>query len=154
MPTNNVIMAWDPGGTTGYTIGLWKPLTFEPYEVLWNGVVTWHNRLSRIRELIEEHQPTVTIVESFHLYKDKAEDQIGSDFPSCQVIGIIEAYLYMTGLNLPIYQPAALLHKPPVQIPLEYQPLIGSSEHEKDSFRHMRYWIERQRHQAPVRKRR
>lgn len=145
-----IVMAWDPGGTTGVCVAAWNRQTPGTFKVLYDNVVLWPTRLRRIRELIDEYEPETTITESFRLYESKAKDQIGADFPSCQVIGIIEAYLYMTGLNLPIYQPAAIISgKPPVQILLEHQPLLHHSEHGRDSYKHARYWIAKQ-HTKPV----
>lgn len=149
-----IIMGWDPGETTGVCVAEWNQLETS-FKVIYSSLVTWPTRLPRIRELIEAYQPTNTVVESFRLYESKARDQIGNDFPSVQVIGIIEAYLYMTGLQLPTYQSASTISgRPPVQILPEHQGLLylgtaAMMEHSNDAYKHMRYWIEHQRHLTP-----
>lgn len=149
MPGNRgIVMSWDPGGTTGVCVAEWSPRIQGTFRVIYNSVVLWPSRLARIRELIDEYVPETTVVESFKLYEHKAQDQIGSNFPSSQVIGIIEAYLYMTGLNLPVYQSASLIcGKPPVLILAEHNALLHHSEHGRDAYKHARYWISKKQMQ-------
>lgn len=153
---SNVICAWDPGGTTGFCAGILDPQQPSGFRILESAIVPWPNRFSRIRGLIDLYRPHTTIVEPFVLYKHKAKDQIGSKFPSSQVIGIIEAYLYMTGCAMPIYQGAFLIAgKPPVQVLPEHEGqlwLEGSvdlREHARDAYKHLRYWVVQ--HQQPTR---
>lgn len=139
------IMAWDPGGTTGLCIGVRDSSAPGGFTVLESHAIRWERRFVAIRACIEQHQPTHTVIESFTLYKHKAKDQIGSDFPSSQVIGIIGAYLYMCGLEAPVFQPASLIHgRPEVQLLPQHEPLLGSTAHQRDAYRHLRVWCELQ----------
>lgn len=153
------VMAWDPGGTTGVCVGVAAPSVPAGFEVVHSGIIPWANRFSKIRAYIDHYHPEHTIVEPFILYKHKAKDQIGSNFPSAQVIGIIEAYLYMSGCAMPSYQGAYIIAgKPPVQILSEHRPLLykgkpDDMEHGFDAYKHMRYWFEQQRHRTPVQRR-
>lgn len=145
------VSSWDPGGSTGVCVGIVDPTVPAGFQVVCSAVIPWANRFSRIRALLDHYRPTTTIVESFRLYKAKAQDQIGSNFPSAQVIGIIEAYLFMCGLAMPIYQPAALIAgQPPVKVLPEhveslYKGTAVDMAHSNDAYLHMRYWIEQQR---------
>lgn len=142
MPKREVIMAWDPGGTTGVCAAVPAPDQPSGFLIIESTIVLWNNRFSRIRDLIDLYRPTHTVVEDFTLYKHKANDQIGSRFPSSQVIGIIEAYLYMIGCAMPSYQKAFQISgKPPVLILPEHLPLLTASEHARDAYRHLRYWF-------------
>ena len=156
MPSKYV-MAWDPGGTTGLCVGLPAPTEPSGFQVVDSAIVPWHNRFSKIRAYIDRYRPSHTIVEPFVLYRHKAQDQVGSHFPSAQVIGIIEAYLFMTGVAMPVYQGAFLIAgKPPVQVLPEHKPLLfkgttpADTEHALDAYKHLRYWMQQQRHQTHV----
>lgn len=151
-----IVSGWDPGGTTGYFIGELDSGAPAGFQVLESGIIQWHYRFSRIRLLLDRYRPSTSIVESFRLYRDKAQDQIGSTFPSAQVIGIIEAYCFMVGIAMPIYQPAATIAgKPPVLVlpihtNLLYMGTKDMMEHSNDAYKHVRYWVEQHRQQTRV----
>lgn len=146
-----IVIGWDPGRTTGVCAAMADRDRPSGFRVLESTIVEWPNRFSRIRGLIELYRPTTTIIERFVLYKHAAKDQVGSEFPSSQVIGIIEAYLFMTGLAMPIYQGAyQIAGKPPVQILEEHAGILGHTEHHKDAYKHVRYWFVQQQLPPPV----
>lgn len=153
------VMAWDPGGTTGVCVGAADPTAPAGFQVVFSEIVPWATRFSKIRAYIDRFRPEHTIVEAFRLYRHKVQDQVGSTFPSAQVIGIIEAYLFMSGCAMPSYQGAYIIAgKPPVQVLAEHAPDLwkGSAidrEHALDAYKHLRYWFEQQRHTTPVQKR-
>ena len=157
MPSRT-ISGWDPGGTTGYFIGTVDLTSNTGFQVLESGIIPWAVRFSRIRSLLDRYRPSTSVVESFRLYKEKAQDQIGSEFPSSQVIGIIGAYCFMSGLAQPVFQPAAVIAgRPPVLVLPEhvnalYKGLAIEMEHSNDAYKHARYWIEQQRHRTHVQK--
>ena|SRR3990167_5816485 len=113
------IVSFDPGKTTGVcclATSSWPPnpsTTFttniadDDYEDL---MAVW-KRLCIFQPLGETavyslpYQPPpasmglAIVIESFRLFPDKARAQIGSDFPSSQVIGQLKLLAYQTGLT-------------------------------------------------------
>lgn len=139
---NKIVIAFDPGGTTGYCVGEYHTEVIGLFAVRESGAIGWSSVCSRIYELLSAWRPAVIVTERFVLYKHKASDQIGSDFPSSQVIGIIKAYSSSLGLPAQIFQNASVANgKPQVRILPEHEPLLQTSEHARDAYRHLRYWI-------------
>lgn len=137
------IIGIDPGRTTGYVETFRSD---EGLEVLVAKKIEWHQRHSIIPLIASKVSsdplvPTVIVVESFRLYPHEFHHQVGSDFPSVQVIGIIDAACWLASPRPEIiFQPAA--NKSRVQI---HHKTVPRSEHVRDAYRHVRYYYEAQR---------
>lgn len=100
---------------------------------------SWGERFL-VAEWVDSMNPDVIIMESFRLYAHEAQNLIGSDFPSCQVIGMVEARLFeMHKLGKLVYQPAYNT-KGVIVLP-EHTSKVGGSEHRKDAYKHLRYYV-------------
>lgn len=132
------IIGADPGRTTGLVVLQYQ----QDYEFNLTAYtqVDWENRF-QLKTWLSAYSPVIGIaVESFKLYPDKARHLAYDDFPSSQVIGIIEAYATEAGLmDLICYQSAAQRIKVKV-LPRDYQ-LIKFLPHACDAYRHARLFL-------------
>jgi hypothetical protein len=141
------IVGIDPGQTTGYV-----DVDFNPDSGHWQVVdareIAWGARFY-LKPLIAGDPnfgmgarplPTWIVMEDFTLYAHKAQDQIGSHFPSVRVIGALEAYTEELGIfpNL-ILQPASVRGR--IKILPEHEKWLVGSAHKKDAYQHVRYFI-------------
>jgi hypothetical protein len=146
---NPLVIGIDPGKTTGVCIArlptarpeepeagtrLGEIEVINAYEILWDF------RLEDIEGLFSTPpggRVEAVVIESFHLYPDKAEAQIGSSFPSVQIIGIVEAMMH---IYLPKFQPARIClvpagnHKSVAILDTAPTVLNGNSAHIKDAY--------------------
>lgn len=135
------IIAFDPGKTTGFCL-----VDFHD-----NGVgnvakireIAWDNRFSILPLLgslsLDGPLPIdAIVVESFHLYNHEFKHQVGSEFPSVRIIGIIEAACWQYNLldRLHLVQPHV---KKYVKI-VNPEVAACGSEHMKDAYQLARYW--------------
>jgi hypothetical protein len=129
------ILAIDPGHTTGVATGLWDSgLDFK----LWNAFqLPWEMRFTLAHEI---DLADLIVIESFRLYKHKAQDQINSDFPSVQVIGAVEAFAWrLSKLEKIVKQPSSCIQN--VKILSEHEEFTRGLIHAQDAYRHLRYYI-------------
>jgi len=134
----------DPGGTTGFTAfnvpnGLIDPETYSIHTAL---EVTFDSRFWFHRFFVTYcDQIGLIILERFKLFNNTItmQSQIGSEFPSVRIIGIVEAYAHLLNLHHAIHfqEPNARLS---AQIPREHYKTLGPSNHVRDSYRHWRYY--------------
>lgn len=148
----NIIMGFDPGGSTGYCVGMVDEsvLGFTPKKC---NVIAWDNRLPAIRALLGHYRPNICIVEDFVVYKDKAKSLVGKRIPSAVVIGIIETYLYE--LNLPAMHLLMASTISRTEIPtghLKFIPKLVAEqkEHAMDAYKHVRHFVVAQRSAAAI----
>lgn len=133
------ILAIDPGVTTGFCyIEKWADQA-NTFDVVMSGVIPWKLRFQMTHQLIYTYTPLI-VCEKFVLYKKKAKDQIGNDFPSAQVTGIVGAWAYRYDCELYI-QPAVLMDR--VEILPEHAASLHKSEHGRDAYKHGRYLLEK-----------
>lgn len=135
------ILAFDPGKTTGFCEAIVDP-TNSNIQIVNSCTLAWERRFF-VHELLqgtcEAPLPDVVVVESFHLYAHKAQELIGSIFPSVQIIGTLEAYAFELGIiDRIVYQPASVMSR--VEL-LEYGKLLAPSPHARDAFKHLRYYV-------------
>lgn len=136
MPLKYSIIAFDPGLTTGVCIiEQWDEE--RTFKVILSGVIEWSSRFQMIQTLVGREAYTSVVAERFTLYKNKAQDQVGADFPSCQVIGIIGMCMHLRGLDEPILYPASNMLR--VEILPEHANQLHKSEHGRDAYKHARY---------------
>lgn len=132
------IVAFDPGKTTGIVVAQWE--SGRNFTLLQTGVITWPSRFTVVKFVLEAQRPDFIVVESFRLYPHKSQDQIGADFPSAQMIGIIYAYAHDTvGIEGIRLQPASVMSS--VRVLDQDKRMVGASPHVKDAYRHLRYYV-------------
>ncbi len=139
----SLILALDPGVTTGYAIGrATGPVTFDVLEL---GEIPWETRLSRLMELIETKNFDVIVMEDFRLYKHAAHAQVNSNFPSVHVIGAVEAFVYRSfaafGFQTKIvFQPASVRQNVKVNV-VHVDLTVGKGPHVLDAYLHLKYYV-------------
>lgn len=140
MTLSNLGIAWDPGVTTGICVFELDPTDPEGFRVLQSAVMAWKVRFEVVPHLLREIQPGHLIVEKFILYKHKARDQIGSDFPSAQLMGTIEMAARFVLLTPPQISrpPASVMER--VEILSRDVSQIVASEHARDAYKHARFY--------------
>ena len=153
MIDTNIIIGFDPGGSTGYCVAKVDPNEVLGFKVLRCQVILWNDHIPAIKALLRHYQPITTIVEDFVLYKAKAKDQVGKRFPSVFVTGIIAAYLFEYGLPEMHLRLASTISR--TEIPkahLQHIPQLSADmrEHAMDAYKHVRHHIVSQRVAAVV----
>lgn len=139
LATGAVILSFDPGLSTG--VGLARVGEGTDFDVLQLAILRWENRFA-VRDYLE-HMPDRILLESFRLYRHKAQHMVNDTFPSCEVIGIIEAYAYQLGiLDRVIRQPASVRQN--VLVLDKHRDIVaaaGPEDHPRDAYKHIRYHI-------------
>lgn len=141
MDERTQIVGIDPGGTTGFCHIVTNEDGFDVVQVI---EVPWPVRfdLAIKLEFMCALPSIYIIVESFVLYQSRAQDQVGSDFPSVKIIGMIEYFLHAHGrLDILHYQSASQIAR--VGILSDHLHLVKGSEHKKDAYRHARLAYEK-----------
>lgn len=130
------LLAIDPGVTTGIAAGLWNTVDHS-FSLSGGFQLPWEKRFA-VRWLVEEAD--IIVIESFRLYRHKATDQVNSDFPSSQVIGMTELAAYMVDkLDKVVKQPASCIQN--VQILEADSKKLEGLQHAQDAYRHLRYYV-------------
>jgi hypothetical protein len=94
-----LLLAVDPGGTTGWS--LWAISDDGHPELISSGqVLTWHGLDGIISEDV-----AIVVMEAFRLFPQRAKEQIGSDFPAVQVIGVVRYLCEKRGIEV-VLKPA------------------------------------------------
>lgn len=137
------VIAVDPGRTTGVCVAQYRGVTPEGIQDFSVSCMEleWDDRWG-LEALLHRFDPSdaVVVCESFNLYPEAARGQanIRSDFPSVQVIGILQAYAHKAGYEVVFQMPAT---RKTVRI-LEWHKVdVGKSPHCQDAYRHARYYI-------------
>jgi len=135
LQAGQLITVIDPGVTTG--VCQMRYLGKRDFDVLCVVEVPWDRRFS-LREYIKGVQ--YIVIERFALYETHKNDMVNNTFPSVQVIGICDAYMYEYDmLDRVTFQPASSMTQ--VAILPQHEYLVRGSEHKKDAYRHGRYYI-------------
>lgn len=140
----------DPGQTTGVCL-IEDHDDSNDFQVLNVWQIPWENRLTFFKALLtctftngESLVPEVVVIESFRLRPGRAMEQVGSEFPSVRIIGIVEALL-----SLCIPQPPLIFQEPSVtarvNILSDDQPILLGLVHASDAYKHARYYHLRRR---------
>ena len=139
-----LLFAIDPGKTTGICVAEWYPhdLTFRvtvSLDVPWDGQKDITDAIIELAREYGRTQMTV-LIESFNLRKNKAQALIGSDFPSIEIIGRVRECCERIGVDM-IRQAPACTAK--VHILDQHRDVIDyrSSEHRRDAYKHLRYYV-------------
>jgi len=127
-----VILALDPGVTTGYVIA-----TRAGEYPEWGELIMWRG----LEELINKWQPYFIVYEAFTLYASKARQMINSSFEAVQVIGVI---MYLCEQRkIPVTKQPALWASR-VKLPYAVSHMIHS-EHARSAARHAVVYYRRHR---------
>lgn len=123
------ILVIDPGKTTGY-------IFYEPdtHTVLEKGELNLFERLDDLIYLAD-----FVVYESFQLFGHKAKEQIGSDFPACEVIGVIKYLLEKTHKDYVVQRPADQQFFDDAK--LKKLSLYSKSRHVNSATKHLLYYL-------------
>jgi len=140
------ILAFDPGVTTGACLIATEDDSWQ-FQVVNVLEIPWESRFATIKALIDGtysiaglQPPDAIVAEAFRLRQSRAYQQAGSDFPSSQVVGIIQAYIYDRYGSLDRYHTQEPVSMARVKILPEHKDLVAGSEHKKDAYKHARYF--------------
>jgi hypothetical protein len=140
---DTVIISWDPGVTTGLVIV--RYIGGTNFDVLRAEEVKWADRFSTSRNTIASYSQMtprpIIVCESFYLRADEASNQVGSDFPSCQLIGIIECWCYEFSLGDRFYKQNPDVKSRTGILERHYNLVKSPRDHMKDAYQHARYFI-------------
>lgn len=132
------VVSFDPGETTGFVAASW--LGGKDFGITNVALVPWADRFAQTGELLKLYTPDYIVIEDFRLYHHRMKSQIGKDFPSVQMIGIILTYCFQLGyLDRVTKQPASV--RSSVKIADEHLLMVGASPHVQDAYKHLRYFI-------------
>jgi len=167
-----LILAIDPGRTSGICV-VRTTEGKKGFVVVTALEMPWESRMEFLETLLDgtyfdqkvPQLPEAVVIESFRLRQGRALEQAGSDFPSSQVIGSIQAFLWMdkptTGVlagsngqlthhfeiggparpvglaRLHFQEPSTMSH---VAIEPEDMPLLAGSPHKQDAYKHARFY--------------
>lgn len=144
------IVGIDPGHTTGFCMVDEKPKAgIDDFQVVSVAQIPWEKRVSFFIALFngtfannkgESQLPEIVVIESFRLRPGRAMEQVGSEFPSVRVIGIVEA---LTALCLPerpllVFQEPGVIGR--VGILPKHEEQLRGLVHAGDAYRHVRYY--------------
>lgn len=137
---NQTIMSVDPGETSGTIIGRTKQ--HKKFDVLLAYEITWKSQYD-LKRLVSVYKPDWFVVEAFRLFPHKVKSLIGSNFPSCEIIGalrfVVLDYYGTDGWDKIVYQYPSDIKN--VKI-LEYdRDWVVHSEHLKDAYKHLRRFV-------------
>lgn len=142
-----IILGVDPGQTTGVCLINTNISTngAESFGVLLAEQIPWERRHADFWALLGDlnyHRvpaPQLVVIENFRLRPGRAMEQVGSTFPSVNVIGLIEAYRHVSPFEFDIvFQEPAIIGR--VQILPVHQSLFVGKQHAADAYRHARYY--------------
>lgn len=144
MPDNGtpLILGIDPGYTTGVCLCAYTPGGGPTSElsIIKALQIPWERRLPDLWALLDQKAVERIVVESFRLRPGRAMEQVGSAFPSVQIIGLIEGFLYARAAPTPVtYQEPCVISR--VQILPEHQLNLRGLPHAADAYRHVRYYV-------------
>lgn len=132
-----VVLGVDPGDTTGVAIVSRKGMMLGGFNLPYAEMPSF---LHRVSETFRQDILSV-VAENYVLYGHKAQQQQGSTFKAVRVIGQLEMWTYMQGLDLEL-QMANIL---PIAMKWsKFRPKGAHSEnHYVDAYNHAFYWLVR-----------
>jgi hypothetical protein len=143
----NTIVAIDPGQTTG-VCAIREAHKSDDFQVVGTWQIPWEDRVTFFVALFsgtfalgksKSLLPEVVVIENFHLRPGRALEQIGSEFPSVRVIGIVEVLVALCCPKpLLIFQDPSVIGR--VSILPEHEERLAGLIHAQDAYRHARYY--------------
>ena len=142
------IVGIDPGYTTGYCM-VEESSDHRDFQVVSAAQIPWEKRISFFVALFsgtfanakdEPQLPEIVVIEAFRLRPGRAMEQVGSDFPSVRVIGIVETLIYCCQPCKPllVFQEPGVIGR--VEILPEHIDQLSGLIHAADAYRHVRYY--------------
>lgn len=137
----NLVIAFDPGGTTGVCV--LRRITPQQYileqsfDVRWADRFTLHGLLWRYTSFIQ-----AVVVEEFRLRNNTTtmKSQINSNFPSVHIIGILELSAHQCNLlDRWHFQAPALRNS--VSVDREHYDKLNRTNHSVDAYLHAKYYL-------------
>jgi len=141
------ILAVDPGRTTGICLldSDGDRIKVETaYEILWEDRFPGLKALVACTLVNHINRPLSTlavVIESFRLRQGRAQELAGSDFPSLQIIGILQAFMYVVSPELVaqiVFQEPSCMTR--VSILEADRSWVEGSPHKMDAYKHARYY--------------
>ena len=141
-----IVLGVDPGQTTGFCLLKNCQGRQRVYSLLEAGQILWDRRKLDMYALLSGTYrtrlpvPEAIVIESFRLRPGRAMEQVGSTFPSVQVIGNIEAFQFALSLSVPlIFQEPSIISR--VEILPEHEDRLTGKPHAQDAYKHARYYL-------------
>lgn len=127
------LIAIDPGLTTGIVVGRTdgdRLLVDSAYVIKWDG------RFECLWRLLSS-RPDHIVMEDFRLFNHKKDSQVGSVFPSVQVIGTVDAFAWSLQLSdrIHIQQPADRIR---VAVLPQHESTVRGITHTVAAYQHLR----------------
>lgn len=139
------ILAFDPGLTTGYVDVVWENTQTTDFRVLEARDIEWAITPLIVHRCITTLLPDIVLYERFTLFPHLAQQQIGSDFPSSQVIGMIILSCQLCALTPIGYKPILISQPASIQarasIRGSHQKALTGLHHAKSAYLHVLYYI-------------
>lgn len=135
------LIAFDPGRTTGVVVAHTTDGVTNSgpkFDIDQSFAFGWDDRFMVVYNLLAT-LPDAIVVESFYLFKHQSEHQIGSEFPSVRVIGVIEAYAWQLTIFDRIHYQQPSVRKRVAVLP-EHQ-VVEMSPHTGSAYRHLRHYL-------------
>jgi len=125
---STIVLAFDPGKTTGYAVLAGKPK--EVHLMEWGEIDHW-----READRLLRYSTHCVVIENYRLFPHMAQVMINQTIIGAEVKGGLIALLERTGIEILIQEPSERLHGARrVDVPSFI--LKGLSDHEKSAFHH------------------
>lgn len=135
----HVILAIDPGETTGCASCTAEGLLFSDLKVA--DIVDLLKLEQFVGWAMVGYPNCVCVVESFNLFPHKARAQIGSNFPSAEVIGVMKYFAQRWDRRLVFQTPAQKeVIKDSMLKDCFHLEVLPTSPHIKDAMRHILFF--------------
>lgn len=139
----DVIIAFDPGGTTGvcvftqvnYLLQMYQYAPVLSQELPWDQRRNAYSLLTTLAPRIDR-----IVIEDFNLYPDRAMDQARSKMPSPKMIERLLVYAELLELADRVTMQGAALRLN-VKIPASDYQRVPTSKHCRDAYMHARYYF-------------
>jgi hypothetical protein len=143
-----IIVAIDPGSTTGVCIIREQPSVECGFQVVSVWQIPWEQRTSFFMALFngtfatdngKPLLPEIVVIEAFRLRPGRAMEQVGSIFPSVRIIGIIEAFIEISlPKPLMVFQEPSVIGR--VEVLPEHKEALSGLIHATAAYMHARYY--------------
>lgn len=133
----SVLLGIDPGLRTGFSF---VDEIDGDVRVLSEGSVHFNDIVDWIaEELPSDAMPERIVCESFQLFGSKAKQQIGSEFETVQVIGMMKFIAKLHGVSIEMQPPSIK----PIAVKFSGRRPVGTHDksHHVDAYNHVIYWL-------------
>lgn len=132
-----MIVAFDPGENTGW-VAAWISNDFKIEKIIGGTIVRNFNDFDVLKAGFETSNKVITVIyETFHLYPSMSASMAWNSFYPCEVIGVIK---FLFG-QYEIIGQAPSVKKYSGGLDDIYKQLTGVTEHTKDAYLHLKYYL-------------